>query len=83
MVLSSTEGDMGAALGEQRRLVVVAHVDTGDATSLCALWDDGEVIRVAVSSLLTERAIRHAEEHVAAGIDLIQVCSIGCPGPVQ
>jgi hypothetical protein len=64
----------------QRRLIVVAHVDTGDETSLCALYDDGDVVRIAVSDRYVDRGISHAEGHVARGFGLVQLCSVDCSG---
>ncbi len=71
---------MTTALARMRRTVVITRVDAGDDTSLCALADDGEMIRVAVNSRVGELAIDHARGHIAHGFDLVQVCSLGCPG---
>lgn len=69
---------MARAQEGARRLVVVARIDPGDDVSLCALLDDGEVVRAAISARHADVALHHAQEHARRGVGVIQVCSIGC-----
>lgn len=62
-----------------RHYVIVGQHDFDDP-ALCAMFDDGEVIRVAINLHHGISVLAHIEHHLARGIDTVQVCSTDCPG---
>ena len=63
-----------------RRQYIIVGQHNFDDPALCAMFDDGEVIRVAVNLYHGITVVSHIELHLARGIDTVQVCSIDCPG---